>query len=101
MDEKSLVIVTWHDAWADQDNFASAHGMAQTHEPMVVHTLGWIVHDDDKGLSVVNEMSNEDGKAIYRGRTFIPRAMVQKVTPYQLSKPRATRKAKETTNEVP
>jgi hypothetical protein len=88
METLRLVIVTWHDAWADHDNFASAHGLAQTHEPMVVESLGWIVTDDDKGISIVNEQSTEEGKAIYRGRTFIPRAMVQSVQEYKLSKPR-------------
>lgn len=88
MDEKALVIVTWHDAWADHDNFTSAHGLAQTHEPMVVESLGWVIQDDANGISIVNEKSIEDGSAIYRGRTFIPRAMIQKVVPYKLSKPR-------------
>lgn len=89
MEKRRLVIVTWHDAWADHDNFASAHGMAQTHEPMVVNTLGYVIVDDEEGLSIANEQSTEDGKTIYRGRTFIPRAMVQRVEEYRLSRARA------------
>lgn len=90
-----LAIVTWHDAWADQDNFSTAHGLIQTHDPMVVRTLGWIIADDEKGISIVNEKSIEDGVGIYRGRTFIPRAMVQKVEEFRLSKPRVKKEPNE------
>lgn len=86
--DKKLVLVTWHDAWQDQDNFASAHGIAATHAPLVVNTLGWVIQDDEVGISVVNEHSSEDGKDTFRGRTFVPRAMVQKVTEFRLAKPR-------------
>src|SRR5262245_51565615 len=82
-----LALVTWWDAWQDTDNFSTAHGIAQTHKPLVVETLGWIVKDDEVGISVVNERTNEDGEE-FRGRTFIPRAMVRSVTLYKLSKPR-------------
>ncbi len=85
---RRLVLVTWHDAWQDTDNFASAHGIASTHQPLVVNTLGWIIADDEVGISVVNEHSHEDGTERFRGRTFIPRPMVQKVTEFALSKPR-------------
>lgn len=84
---KQLVLIEWDDAWQDSDNFATAHGITATHKPLVVQTLGWVIQDDEVGISVVNEQSNEDGET-YRGRTFIPRAMIRKVTPFNLSKPR-------------
>lgn len=83
-----LVEVTWLDAWQDTDNFASAHAISMTHKPLVVKTLGWLIKDDEVGISLANERnSGEDGEA-YRGRTFILRGMIQSVTPYNLAKPR-------------
>lgn len=85
---KRLVLVEWDDAWQDQENFTSAHGISLSHHPMKVQTLGWLVHEDDTGISIVNERNNEDGAEVYRGRTFIPRAMVRKVTEFRLAPPK-------------
>lgn len=83
-----LVLVTWNDAWQDTDNFTTAHGIVSTHAPLKVETLGWLVRDDTVGISVANEQSMEDGVPTFRGRTFIPRAMVVTVTHYTLTKKR-------------
>lgn len=85
---RQLVIVKWDDAWQDQENFSTAHGIISTHGPMPVETLGWVIQDDEEGISVVNEQSTQDGHDVYRGRTFIPRKMIRSVTPYNLIKPR-------------
>jgi hypothetical protein len=86
--EKRLVLIVWNDAWQDQDNFASSHGIALSHRPMVVQTLGWLIHDDEAGVSVVNERSMDEGSEVYRGRTFIPRPMIISVTDFKLAVPR-------------
>lgn len=86
--DKRLVLVEWSDAWQDQENFSSAHGIKSTHAPMIVTTLGWVVQEDEEGVSVVNEQSGQDGSEVYRGRTFIPKAMVRKVTEYKLTAPK-------------
>jgi hypothetical protein len=86
-----LVLVIWVDAWQDQENFSTAHGIASTHGPMNVETLGWLIRDDEEGISVVNERSTQDGKDVFRGRTFIPRVNVKSVTSYNLTKPRRPR----------
>lgn len=86
--ERRLVLIKWNDAWGDQDNFASSHSIAMSHRPMSVETLGWLIHEDETGLSVVNERSVEEGNDVYRGRTFVPRAMVHSVTDFTLAKPR-------------
>lgn len=94
-----FVEVTWDDAWADDDNFSTAHGLTLTHKPMIVKTRGWLIIDDSVGVSVANERSQDvdDGAEVFRGRTFIPRPMVKSVTPYRLAaiKPRKPRKPKE------
>lgn len=76
------------DAWQDQDNFTTAHGIAATHGPMPVQTIGWLLLDDAVGISIANEQSTQDGADVFRGRTFVPRAMIVKVTPYRLTKAR-------------
>ena len=85
---KHLVLVSWDDAWGDTDGFATLHGIQQTHHPMLVQTLGWLLQDDATGISIANEQSTADGQPTYRGRTFIPRAMVQSVTPFKMTTPR-------------
>lgn len=93
MPEKyQFVSVHWKDAWQDQENFSTAHGIRATHEPMPVETIGWLIVDDDVGISVANERSTQDGVDVFRGRTLVPRAMVVSVTPFNLTK---TRKRKE------
>lgn len=89
MDSKrQLVVIEWLDAWQDQENFSTAHGILSTHEPMPVQTIGWLIHEDHIGVSVANEQSTQDGHDVFRGRTFIPRAMIKTVTPFNLTKPR-------------
>lgn len=93
--DRPFVLVRWLDAWQDQENFATAHGIASTHEPMPVETIGWLIQDDDIGVSVVNERSTQDGHDVFRGRTFVPRAMIQNVIPYNMTKPRKPRSKQE------
>lgn len=96
---RQLVIVRWLDAWQDQENFTTAHGIVATHAPLPVETLGWLIQDDDVGISVANEQSTSDGQAVFRGRTFIPRKMVESVSNFNLTKPR-TRKHVEPTQSI-
>ena len=91
-----FVIVEWNDAWQDQENFVTAHGIAATHEPMPVETMGLLIEDDDAGISIINERAPAKDQDTYRGRTFIPRLMIKTVTPYKLVRitPRKPRKKK-------
>ena len=84
--KRQFVVVEWNDAWQDQENFTTAHGIAATHEPMPVETMGLLIQDDDTGISIANERSPERDQDTYRGRTFIPRLMVKTVTAYKLVK---------------
>lgn len=95
-EKRQLVIVQWLDAWQDQENFTTAHGIKTTHEPMPVSTIGWLILEDEVGVSVANEQSTQDGHDVFRGRTFIPRLMVKSVTPFNLTKPRVKKNAEVT-----
>ena len=79
-----FVVVEWNDAWQDQENFVTAHGIAATHEPMPVETMGLLILDDETGVSIVNERSPGRDQDTYRGRTLVPRLMIKSVTPYRL-----------------
>lgn len=83
MKDQTLVLVEWWDAWGESEPI-SLQTVAGSHEPLLVRTLGWLLHEDERGVQV----ANEHYEGYFRGRSFIPRAMVKSVTPYALSKPR-------------
>lgn len=83
----TIVKIVWHDAWADATEPINIEEVHQKHRPMVMTTLGWLLIDNELGVSVANEQYIDDsGIETYRGRTFIPREMVKEVSP--LKKPR-------------
>lgn len=82
-----LVVVVWDDAWVRADEPLVLNEVSASHKPMTVHTIGWLLMEDERGVSVANEFYEET----YRGRTFIPRAMVRTVTKFALAKPRKKR----------
>lgn len=84
--ELPLVLVTWHDAWINETP-VTVEDVAASHKPEVIRTLGWLLRDDDTGVS----LANEHYAGTYRGRTFIPRGMVVSVVRYTLTKPRTKR----------
>lgn len=81
-----LVLVVWNDAHT-QESPVDSETIGPYHKPEVIHTLGWLLADDEVGVSVVNEFYDES----YRGLTFIPRGMIISVNQYQLTKKRSTK----------
>ena len=73
-----LVTVTWHDA---QANATREYAKARDHAPVVMYTVGWLMDDDEIGVSVCCERFHEDGQWSYRGHTFVPKGMVVKIEP--------------------
>lgn len=84
--DPALVLITWHDAWIDGTEPVALSEVGHAHKPQVIKTLGWLLRDDEAGVSVACEHYAEED--VYRGRTFIPRGMIVSVMPYNLSKPR-------------
>lgn len=80
-----LVVVTWLDAWGDMTTPVELSEVGKSHKAEEVTTIGWVLRDDETGIQLSGEHC-ADGT--YRSRSFIPRGMVQSVTPYQLVKPR-------------
>ena len=91
-----LVLVEWDDAWTDNEPVTKQTAY-HTHDPYKITTLGWLLIDDAKGITLVTEFYDD----CYRGKTFIPREMVKKVTPYILSKARKLRAKKTSDNDLP
>jgi hypothetical protein len=74
-----LVEVVWGDAWGEADDEVSLDDVASTHTPTIMHTVGWLVHQDEIGVSIFNE--KYDSRPSYRGRTFILASMIKSITP--------------------
>lgn len=72
---KPIVVVRWNDA---QSSATKVYTENETgyHAPIVMETLGWLLKDDDAGVSIVTEVFSEEGLNNYRGHTFVPRGMV-------------------------
>lgn len=68
------VVVTWHDAWEDQRDLFEQD---IRHEPKVQHTSGFLIRDNDRGVTLATEYGEEDGEL--RTTNFIPRGMIVKV----------------------
>ena len=74
MSDKPLVIVHWLDAFCSDVTQMSEAEIP--HTPMKMRTLGWLLREDEVGVTVANE-STEDKE--WRGVTFIPRGMLDRV----------------------
>jgi len=85
--DKRLVKVQWHDAHATSFTAYAEHEIP--HAALIVETVGWLLREDDSGVSVANEWC-ADGS--YRGYTFVPKGMVLAVE--DIVKPRPARKRK-------
>jgi hypothetical protein len=85
-----LVVVKWADAWVDGNEPVSLGSeVAITHKPKIIVTVGWLLREDEDGVSVANEHYEDEN--VYRGRTYIPRAMITSIERYRLTRERAPR----------
>lgn len=94
MNDHPLVLVTWNDAWGNSHEDIAPSDALFEHRPMEMQTVGWLVHQDEAGVSLFTERKKTADS--YRGRTFIPRAMVVSID--LVIKPRR-RKTPTTTEE--
>jgi hypothetical protein len=72
--EYPLVLVEWHDAWFDYD-LACPEDRSPDY---VVRTIGFLVADGPRFLSLAQEVLPEDGG--FRAVTHIPIAIVERMT---------------------
>jgi hypothetical protein len=72
-----FVQVDWNDA-ASSNTTVFERG--RDHKSCIMKTRGWVVADDDVGVTVASEYFEEEGVTHWRGWTFVPRGMVRKIT---------------------
>jgi hypothetical protein len=94
MPEPQFVSCLWLDAWADAHDSVTQADAKDKHKATLMETLGWLLVDDEAGVSLFSERCLDKGDEMYRSRTFIPRQMIKSVTPYNLTKPRKARPPK-------
>ena len=91
----TFVIVSWLDAYGDATEEATLANAHQQHKAVRMETAGWLLREDEHGVSIFNERCIDGNEVVYRGKTFIPKGMVVAVQPFKLSKPRKKRGADE------
>jgi hypothetical protein len=75
---RELVLVRWHDAWF---NFDVGTDLEDVYEDYVVQTVGFVVKDGQRFLSVAQEvLPNGDG---FRAVTHIPKNNIDLITPLE------------------
>lgn len=94
MTTKPLVICTWLDAHGTGIGALREHELP--HEALEIHTVGWVLRQDEKGISLAAEEC-EDGA--WRGVTFVPQVLIKSVKP--VLPPRRVRPAKTAATPVP
>lgn len=86
-DNPLLVMVEWDDANTGNEDTVTPDTLDALHKPIIIHTLGWVMREDEIGITLCNEWYH----GAYRGRTFVPRGMIRSITPYTLTKQRTPR----------
>ena len=71
---KPLVVVTWRDAHGSATEVHTEHDL--DHKPLVMTTYGCLLRQDEVGITVANEWC---GKGEWRGLTFVPAELIERV----------------------
>jgi hypothetical protein len=83
MTKLPLVVVEWDDHKGDDGEPVSLETVDSQHKPQIITTIGWVLKEDDKGIFLVTEYYDQT----FRGKTFVDKRMIRKITPYKLVKP--------------
>jgi len=82
------VIAVWDDAKGDALKQVTLKDVADWHMPTVMQTMGWLLLDNDKGITIASERCLDEGDDTYRTTTFIPRSLLRSVTEFKLATPK-------------
>lgn len=89
MANQQFVVCLWDDAWIDANEPMNMIDVETKHKPLRIKTTGWLLKDDDMGISLAAERYLDATQHdVFRTFTFIPRAMIVSITPVSLSKKR-------------
>lgn len=92
MSEPRFVTVVWSDAYADGVEDVTIEHAKEKHRPIVMETRGYMLVDDEVGVSLFHERCREDNT--FRGRTFILRQNVISVEDFPTKRKRKPPKEK-------
>jgi len=80
-----LVAVQWTDAHGSSANERLTEADKETqHQPAFMLSLGWLLWQDEKGVTIVSEACI--GENEWRGRSFIPAPLIQSITPLAVAR---------------
>ena len=88
VEKHPFAIVIWDDPNSSSTEVITDENVVKYHVPAVMKTVGWIIKDDEKGISICNEVFYEHDIPNYRGHTFILRSLIRSVTPFKLTSPK-------------
>ena len=88
MANPAFVACIWNDAWADAIEGVTLKDVADKHRPTIMETRGWLLYEDEEGVSIAAERCLDKGEEYYRGRSYIPKVLIISVTALKISKPR-------------
>ncbi|HYE17066.1 MAG TPA: hypothetical protein VEA69_01360 [Tepidisphaeraceae bacterium] len=89
-----LVCVIWGDAHGAATGEYTLEDIArEVNQPTIIRTFGLLACDDERGVTLVSEVTSEAEPVTYRGTSHVPRAMVREVIPLGVPKRPAKRKA--------
>lgn len=92
LNEPRYVTVVWRDAFADGVEDVTWEQAKDKHRPIIMETRGYLLVDDEVGVSLFSERCRED--QTFRGRTFILRANVISVEDFPTKRKRKPPKPK-------
>lgn len=76
---KPLVCVHWRDADSSSPTEAFYEDDIK-HRTTPMETYGLLMKQDNEGITLMNEFYKEDdGRSVFRGRNFIPNALIDRV----------------------
>jgi hypothetical protein len=79
-EQYKLVEVAWQDAWADHEE----SNLKDWRDEQPVSTVGWVVRDTKRVLSIANEILHGDevhaDETTFRCITHIPRPLITRIT---------------------
>lgn len=86
---QQFVVVLWLDAWIDATEPVTLVDVEAKHKPLLVKTFGWLLKENEVGITLASERYMDSSEHdVFRAATFIPKAMIQSVTPVSLAKKR-------------
>lgn len=101
MESPILVSVRWADAHASAASSLTLTDVGDVHKPSIMETTGWLLKDDEVGISLAYERSLDEGDESFRGYTFIPRGMVLACEPVIKVRKRTSSKKQPTPTPTP